>query len=179
MDLIKIPNTENYFIDLKYRQIYRFENGGYYPMDNSLPLVVVINNQTLTKDINWYYWYTVYDLKFPEGISIDLSKLRFEQIHVNKYSTNAYSYVPVYETRITKTVNGVVYAVLPEYANYGISKDGEIYSFKTNEIVRKTMGKLDEYYKATVSYIIYNFKLKRYSNITKFMQVHRLVARAY
>jgi len=43
---IKIPNTENYYIDLKYRCIYRFEDGRYYPMDNSLPLVVVINNQT-------------------------------------------------------------------------------------------------------------------------------------
>lgn len=127
MDLIKIPNTKNYYIDLTYRQIYRFEDGCYYPMDNSLPLVVVINNQTLTKDINWYYWYTVYDLDFPEGITIDLNKLRFEQIYVNKFSTNVYPYVPVYETRITKTVNGTTYALLPEYASYGISKDGEIY----------------------------------------------------
>jgi uncharacterized HNH endonuclease L247 len=178
-EFIKIPNTENYYIDLKYRQIYRFENGCYCPMDNSLPLVVVINNQTLTKDINWYYWYTVYDLDFPEGISIDLNKLRFEQIHVNKFSTNVYSFVPVYETRITKTVDGIVYAVLPEYANYGVSADGELYSFKANEIVRKTLGKIGEYYKAPVSYIIYNFKSQKYSNITKLMPIHRLVARAW
>ena len=111
-EFIKIPNTENYFIDLKCRRIYRFEDGCYYIMDNSLPLVVVINNQTLTKDINWYYWYTVYDLDFPEGITIDLNKLRFEQIHVNKFSTNVYSFVTVYETRINKTVNGVVYALV-------------------------------------------------------------------
>lgn len=76
---IKIPNTENYYIDLTYRQIYKFEIGRYCVMDNSLPLVVVINNQTLTKDINWYYWYTVYDLDFPEELNVDLNRLSFKK----------------------------------------------------------------------------------------------------
>lgn len=45
--------------------------------------------------------------------------------------------------------------------------------------MRKTVGKIGEYYKAPVSYIIYNLKLKRYSNVTKLMPIHRLVARAW
>ena len=176
---IKIPNTENYYIDLKYRQIYKFVDGCYCVMDNSLPLVVAINNQTLTKDINWYYWYTVYDLNFPEEFNIDLNKLRFVQIHVNKFSTNVYSYVPVYEDHIIKNIDGVEYAIIPEYMNYGISKDGEIYSFNANATASKSTNKLGEYYKVSISYTIYNIKLKRRVNITKQVAVHRLVAKAW
>ena len=143
---IKIPNTENYFIDLKCRRIYKFENDGYYIMDNSLPLVVVINNQTLTKDINWYYWYTVYDLDFPDELNIDLNKLNFKKTNVNKYATGVYEYTPVYDEPLEVKHDNKVFRILLPFLGYDIADDGTVYSFKTNSYLQLRLTKMIAYY---------------------------------
>lgn len=176
---IKIPNTENYFIDLTYRQIYKFEVGRYCVMDNSLPLVVVINNQTLTKDINWYYWYTVYDLDFPEELNIDLNKLSFKKTNVNKYATGVYEYIPVYDEPLEVKHDNKVFRILLPFLGYGIADDGTVYSFKTNSYLQLQLSKMIAYYTARISFKSFSFKKHKYVFISKQMPVHRLVARAW
>ena len=173
---IKIPNTENYYIDLKYRCIYRFEDGRYYPMDNSLPLVVVINNQTLTKDINWYYWYTVYALDFPEELNIDLSKLNFKKTNVNKYATGVYEYTPVYDEPLEVKHDNKVFRILLPFLGYGIADDGTVYSFKTNSYLQQQLGKMASYYRANITFRLYNLKKHKYVFLNKQIPIHRLVA---
>ena len=176
---IKIPNTENYFIDLKCRRIYKRENDGYYIMDNSLPLVVVINNQTLTKDINWYFWYTVYDLDFPEELNIDLNKLNFKKTNVNKYATGVYEYTPVYDEPLEIKHDNKVFRILLPFLGYGITDDGTVYSFKTNSYLQLQLGKMASYYRANVTFRLYNLKKHKYVFLNKQIPVHRLVARAW